>query len=215
MEYKNINQYCFDFGESHHRENILSLVDDNNDIFELIAKLIDQAKHEMARRMLEDPFPEIYQNKTCFATTLTEIIKAHIDRAIKDQDHPSVLFLKKAYYYQCEYYVLGGKLSLYIKKLDKKGRPSYAESIASYNRLENNERLPCVFIGPRTDKYGAIGSTCVSIVNGTESWFKEISIQESISIESYNIVADINNDDIYTINEEKVSERKIKKPKAE
>ena len=207
MKGENIKQLSFFKGRN---ESTINLVHENMNVLKELAGIIEQTKKDMEARVVSDAEPRLYEDKTYFAYTLTQLIKINIVSAIDRGE----LKLKKAHYYQCEYFILEGVMSIYIKKLSKEGLPAYNESQASRRRMLNDEKLPCLFLGPRYNDEGMVGGVCASITSGSSSsyWIAEIEpaskSQEKIEKIVYN---DTNSDDICTAKEDmvKIKERKV------
>lgn len=181
MKSENLNQTSFPFFYVGRQEETVELVKDNMEIFIIISRIIETSKNQFEERIKNDSMRELYEDRTYYIHTLTRIIKVNINRAINSGE----LSLFQARYRQCEYYVASDLFSIYIKKLNEKGLPSYAESIASECRLQNHEQLPCVFVGPRVDDAGFVGGTCLAITSGKENayWVLDIlpKYQEDIN----------------------------------
>jgi hypothetical protein len=177
-----LGQRSFPFFNAGRQQETMDLVQAHMGLFHIIARIIETSKDQFENRIKNDPMIDLYDDRTYYIHTLTRIIKVNINRAIDNGE----LNLFKARYKQCQYYVLSDLFSIYIKKLNEKGLPSYAESIASDCRLHNHEQLPCVFIGPRVDNSGFVGGTCLAITNGKEAvyWVLDINPGEQSVINS-------------------------------
>ena len=177
-----LGQRSFPSFNAGRQQETMDLVQAHMGLFHIIARIIETSKDQFENRIKNDPMIDLYDDRTYYIHTLTRIIKVNINRAIDNGE----LNLFKARYKQCQYYVLSDLFSIYIKKLNEKGLPSYAESIASDCRLHNHEQLPCVFIGPRVDNSGFVGGTCLAITNGKEAvyWVLDINPGEQSVINS-------------------------------
>lgn len=182
MKSEYLGQTSFSFFNVGRQQETIDLVQDNMELFYVIARIIETSKKQFESRIKNDPLIGLYNDRTYYIHTLTRIIKVNINQAIDNGE----LNLFKARYKQCEYYVSSDLFSIYIKKLNEKGLPSYAESIASECRLQNHEQLPCVFIGPRVDSSGFIGGTCLAITSGKDEvyWVLDINPEEQSVINS-------------------------------
>lgn len=205
MKGENIKQLSFLMGRE---KATVNLFYEHKDILKDLACIIEQTKQQMEIRVINDPEPRLYEDKTYFAYTLTQLIKINIASAIDRGE----LCLKKARYYQCDYFIIEGVMSIYIKKLNKEGLPAYNESQASNRRMSNDEKLPCMFLGPRYNEQGMVGNVCACIPNGVSSsyWVKEIepSVLRSQEINENIVYNNTNSDGICTPKEDMV---KIKK----
>lgn len=202
MNYEHLNQAPLSLWEAPTYRSSMEIVELYNELFQEIAEIIEITKTELIERIINDPKPELYEDKTLHSTFLNNLIRVNINKAV---DKGCIQLIKERYY-QCNYYNVNGEFSLYIKKLDKNGRPSYNESVASTNRLLNNESKPCVFIGPRVNEFGIIGNTYISIINGQDVWLKEIMINSS-----KNHIGIIHNEEIeVSIKENAIIERQEK-----
>lgn len=172
MKGEYITQQSFPFFNIRRQEETFELVQENMDLFNIISRIIENSKEQFEERIKNDPMREVYEDRTYYVYTLTRIIKVNINRAINSGE----LNLFSARFKQCEYYVASDLFSIYIKKLNEKGLPSYADSIASECRLRNHEQLPCVFIGPKVDSSGFVGGTCLAITNGKEDTYWVLDI---------------------------------------
>ena len=201
MKSEYLGQTSFSFFNTGRQQETIDLVQDSMDLFHIIARIIEFSKEQFEERIKSDSMIDLYDDRTYYIHTLTRIIKVNINRAIDNGE----INLFKARYKQCQYYVLSDLFSIYIKKLNEKGLPSYAESIASECRLQNHEQLPCVFIGPRVDNRGFIGGTCLAITDGKEKvyWVLDINPEDQSVINSID----------FTLQEKDVNE--ICKPKEE
>lgn len=192
-------------------ESTIDLVNENMHLLRKVADIIEQTKNQMEFRIINDPMPQLYEDKSYFAHTLTKLIKINIGLAIDRGE----LNLKKARYYQCDYFIIEGVMSLYIKKLNNDGLPAYNESQASSNRMSNNEKLPCLFLGPRYNDDGMIGGVYASITNGTNSSYWVMEIEPTLSRSEKKVEQIVynntNSDDICTVKEDmiKIKERKV------
>lgn len=208
MKGENIKQLSFLSGRN---EFTVTLLYEHMDMLKDLAYIIEQTKQQMEIRVINDPEPRLYEDKTYFAHTLTRLIKINIAEAIDKGE----LNLKKARYYQCDYFIIEGVMSIYIKKLNKEGLPAYNDSQASIKRMLNDEKLPCVFFGPRCNDQGLVGGACASITSGTGSSYWVAEIDPSISKlqeKNENIVYNnTNSDDICTPKEDivKIKEKKV------
>ena len=182
MKSEYLGQTSFSFFNAGRQQETIELVQDNMELFHIIARIIETSKEQFENRIKSDPMIDLYDDRTYYIHTLTRIIKVNINRAIDGRE----LNLFKARYKQCQYYVSSDLFSIYIKKLNEKGLPSYAESVASDCRLHNHEQLPCVFIGPRVDNSGFVGGTCLAITNGKDEvyWVLDINPEEQSVINS-------------------------------
>lgn len=209
MKYENLNQFSLPFEGENRQSETVEIVNEHMSLFQLLANIIKESKKEFEERIRDDPKRDIYEDRTYFCYTLTQIIKSNINRAIDSGN----LKLFKAIFGQCSYYVVNGALSIYVKKLSKKGLPSFNESHASDRRICNNENLPCVFIGPRVSDEGIVGEACLSITNGKDNmnWVYELNSNHTdVKIASI-LLSDDKSDNLCRAKEEFI---KIKEKKA-
>ena len=207
MKGEYITQKSFPFFNIRRQEETFELVQDNMDLFNIISRIIENSKKQFEERIKSDSMRELYEDRTYYVYTLTRIIKVNINHAINAGE----LNLFNARFKQCEYYVASDLFSSYIKKLNEKGLPSYADSVASECRLRNHEQLPCVFIGPKVDNSGFVGGTCLAITNGKEDtyWVLDIIPNQEKENRSLDFVLEENDiDEICKPNEEFAIRRK-------
>lgn len=207
MKTESLTQAFFPFCDENRQQETYDLVQSQMELFQIISKIIDNTKKQFETRVKNDPIPELYEDRTYYIHTLTLMIKANVNQAIND----GILKLYKARYMQCQYYVVPDLFSIYIKKLSEKGLPSYVDSLASGCRLQNDEDLPCVFIGPRVDSSGVVGGTCLTITNGKDDayWVLDVIPKQQDSDKSIDFVLEETEvDDICKSKEEFAIRRK-------
>lgn len=176
MKTESIHQLEFAFYRGN-RKKAEDLVVEKTEVFEKICSAIEDAKNDLVKKKIEDP--EAYMSKKLEAHMLNELIKKHINKI--EIDSHRIIKIEK---YGSLRYVVDGELSLYVKKLNKKGLPSYNPTKASKKRMNNMEDIPCAFIGPRVNEMGMIGDTFISITYSSNG----IPLNMRLSFEKINEV---------------------------
>lgn len=101
MKSEYLGQTSFSFFNAGRQQETIELVQDNMELFHIIARIIETSKEQFENRIKSDPMIDLYDDRTYYIHTLTRIIKVNINRAIDGGE----LNLFKARYKQCQYYV--------------------------------------------------------------------------------------------------------------
>lgn len=185
------------------KENVIKMLSSREDILQAAQSAITIGHEIFLKKAVDDPL--LYEENPMQPTALNAEIKKVFNELIKD-----ISGITRVVKNGFSYYIVDGTYFLFIKKLNKSGFPSYADSISVQERMSS---LPCAFIGPRIDNsYYIFGGAYVSVISSKDSvmWLSAISdLLSSRKFVISNHKNKLNIEDIITVNAEKLKERNL------